>query len=115
MEILRATDKRRSSKVKYPADLAKKISLEFGDFGEMEIANFHRRDDHIKTFFTGRANGRAEHLDVGQRRDDPLIEPEITDAAYNFAIFDQKRTIAGHASDHFFVRLNVTDVPEARH
>src|SRR3984957_9619861 len=115
MEILRATDKRRSSKVKYPADLAKKISLEFGDFGEMEIANFHRRDDHVETFFTGRANGRAQHLDVGQRRDDALIESEITNAACNFAILDQERAVAGHAGDHFFVRLNFTDVPEARH
>jgi hypothetical protein len=34
--------------------------LEFGDFGEVEVVDFHGGDDHLEGFFAGGANGRAE-------------------------------------------------------
>ena len=39
---------------------AARSRLEFGDFGEVEIADLHGGDDHFEGFFAGGADGGAD-------------------------------------------------------
>ena len=43
-----------------------------------------------------------------------MIEAKIADTTNYFAVFDQERSIAGHAGKDFLVRINFADVPEPR-
>jgi hypothetical protein len=62
--------------------------LKFCDFAEVEVANLHCRNDHLERFFSGGAHSRTQHLDIRQHLEDALVEPKISDAAGDPAIFD---------------------------
>ena len=57
-----------------------KHCLELGDFGEMEIADFHGRDDHLERLFAGGADGGTELRHVRQHLENVLVEAEVADA-----------------------------------
>src|SRR5437667_11954563 len=73
-------------------------------FGEVEVAHFHRRHYHVERFFAAGAHRHAHGLHFGQHFDQALIEAEITDAVLQFAVFDEKSAIAGHAGEDYVVR-----------
>jgi hypothetical protein len=58
----------------------REIGLELGDFGEMEIVDFHGGDDHLEGFFAGGADGGAAQFDVVEHFDDGLIEALVADS-----------------------------------
>src|SRR5277367_637755 len=88
--------------------------LEFRDFAEMEIINLHRWDDHFERFLSRCAHGWTEHLDIRKHFEKTLIETEVSYAAADPAILDQKGSIARHAGENLFVRIDFADVPEPR-
>src|SRR5258708_16032103 len=57
--------------------------LKLGRFGEMEVANFHGRDDHLKGLLASGAHGGAEEFNVFEHFDERLIEAEIADGSGN--------------------------------
>src|SRR6267154_25774 len=86
--------------------------LELGDFGEVEIVDFHGGDDHLEGFFAGGADGGAQQFHVVQHFDEGLIEAEVADGAGNLPLLNKKEAIAGHAGHDFFVRVDFPDVPK---
>jgi len=87
--------------------------LELGDFGEVEIVDFHGGDDHLEGFFAGGADGGAEQFDVVEHFDDGLVEAEVADGAGDASILDEEKAVAGHAGHDLFVGIDFADVPEA--
>ncbi len=87
--------------------------LELGDFGEVEVTDFHGGDDHFEGFFAGGADGGAEEVGVFEHFDEGLVEAEIADGTGNSAVFDEEEAVASHAGHDLFVGVDFADVPEA--
>src|SRR5260370_7206787 len=87
--------------------------LELGDFGKVEIEDFHGGEDHLEGLFAGGADGGTEQFDIIEHLDERLIETEVADGACNLTIFNKKEAVAGHAGHDLFVGVDFADVPEA--
>src|SRR5712691_4443774 len=88
--------------------------LEFRHFSEVEVVDFHGRHHHLERLFASRADGRTQQLGLRQHLQDALVEPHVADAGNNLAALNEKRAVARHPSEDFFVGVHFPDVPEAR-
>src|SRR5262249_54031818 len=77
-----------------------------GYFSEIEVANFHGRDHHVKRFFTAGARGLAHGLHVIERLNQALVEAEIAQPVFHLAVFHQERSVARHAGKDLLVGVH---------
>src|SRR5215470_3778141 len=87
-------------------------TLEFCYFGKVEIAHLHGRDHHVKRLFATGAHRPSLGFNAGKHIDQALIEAEIPDAMFGFAIFDEEGAVARHSCKNLLVRINLADVPQ---
>src|SRR5690242_21327220 len=80
----------------------------------MEAGDFHCRNDHLEGFFTGCANRGSHLLNVAQHLENGLVETEVSYGPRNFAAFHKEQAVACHARQDLLVRIDFTNVPEAR-
>src|ERR1700689_4800674 len=90
------------------------LPSELRDFGEVEIANLHRRNHHVKRFLAGGANRFAHGFYIREHVYQTFVETKVTNSLLLFAVFHEERSVAGHAGYHLFERLDFADVPESR-
>ena len=68
------------------------MELKLRYLGKMEIPHFHCRDHHFEGLLTGSAHRLTQHFHVRKHFQDALVEAEVSDAAGNFAIFENQET-----------------------
>src|SRR5262249_31862020 len=88
-------------------------TLEPRDFGEVEVADSHGRDDHVEGLLSGGALDGGKLLHVAEHFDQVFVEAEITQTGSDGAIFDEECTVAGHAGEDLGVGIDLADIPEA--
>src|SRR6266576_2124756 len=94
------------------------LALTFGPLSELryfrkvEFLHFHRGHYHVERFLSARPHRHAHRFDIGKHMDQALVEPEVAYSALQASVLHKKRTIASHAGEHFFKRLDLADVPQ---
>src|SRR5271169_3067372 len=72
--------------------------LGLGDFGEVEIVDFHGGDDHFEGFFAGGADDGAEQLGIIEHFDEGLVEAEVADGATDPSILNEEEARGGSST-----------------
>src|SRR5438270_13733229 len=88
------------------------LSLKLSYFGKVEIAHFHGRRYHVKSFLTAGPHRTADGLNTTQHLNQALVEAEIPDAGFHLSSFDQEGPVTGHSREDLFIRINFADVPQ---
>src|SRR6266849_5413933 len=89
--------------------------LELCDFREVEVADFHGRNDHLKRLFPGGAHRWSQQFDIPEHLQNGLIEAKIANRRADPALFLQELAVARHPGHDLFIRVDFADVPQSRH
>src|ERR1700757_1408749 len=89
--------------------------LELRHLGEVEVPNFHRRDNHVEGFFPTGAHRSSHSFDVRQHMDEAFVEAEIAHPGTHLSVLDEECAVTGHAGKNLLVGIDFTNVPETAH